>query len=177
MTYADNINPSNYGLLEYYKTALGLRLLRESIIGPERFDRGFKAYIQRWAFKHPQPADFFRTIADYSGENLDWFWKGWFYSTDVLDQAIDSVVADSAKSVIYLSNKAGLVMPFKMQVTFSDGKIDSFNVPVETWFLGNNYTLPIYDGRKIERVVIDPNHVMPDINRENNIWESKNTGR
>ncbi len=176
MTYADNINPANYGLLEYYKTALGLRLLRESIIGHERFDRGFKAYIQRWAFKHPQPADFFRTIADYSGENLDWFWRGWFYSTDVLDQAIDSVVADSAKSVIYLANKAGLVMPFKLGVTFSDDKIDSFEVPVETWFQGNNYTLPIYDERKIEKVVIDPNHVMPDINRENNVWESKKTG-
>ncbi|HUI28689.1 MAG TPA: M1 family metallopeptidase [Candidatus Acidoferrales bacterium] len=174
MTRADQIKPDKYGFLEYYKTAFGLRLLREQIIGPERFDRGFKNYIQRWAFKHPQPSDFFRTISDYSGEDLDWFWKGWFYSTDVLDQAVDTVVADSAVSFVYLSNKAGLVMPFKLQVTFDDGSIDSFNVPVEAWFLGNDYTLQIYDERKIDKVVVDPGHVMPDVNRDNNIWERKN---
>jgi len=173
MTYADQIKPANYGFLEYWKTAFGLRLLREQIIGPEKFDLGFRTYIQRWAFKHPQPADFFRTMSDYSGEDLDWFWKEWFYSTDVLDQAVDSVVSDSAKSIVFLSNKAGLVMPFKLQITSSDGKTDSLSVPVETWFLGNQYVLPIFDERKIEKVVIDPDRVLPDINRDNNIWESK----
>jgi len=173
MTYADQIEPADYGFLEYFKTAFGLRLLREQIIGPERFDLGFKTYIQRWAFKHPQPADFFRTMEDYSGEDLSWFWRGWFYSTDVLDQAIDSVVADSAKTLVYLSNKAGLVMPFELQVTFADGKTDSFKVPIEAWYLGHNYALPIYDERNVEKVVIDPDHVMPDIDRENNVWENK----
>lgn len=67
-------------------------------------------------------------------------------------------------------------MPFKMLVTFSDGKVDSFNVPIEAWYLGNNYTLPIMDDRKIEKVVIDPDHVLPDIDRDNNIWENKNAG-
>ncbi len=176
MAYADQINPVDYGFVEYYKTAFALRLLREQVIGRERFDRGFKAYIQRWAFKHPQPADFFRTMSDYSGEDLSWFWRGWFYTSDVLDQAVDSVASDSTQSRVYLSNKAGLVMPFKMLVTFSDGKVDSFNVPIEAWYLGNNYTLPIMDDRKIEKVVIDPDHVLPDIDRDNNIWENKNAG-
>ena len=175
MTYADQISPGKYGFLEYYKTAFGLRLLREQIIGPERFDIGFKDYIQRWAFKHPQPADFFRTISDYSGEDLDWFWRGWFYSTDVLDQAIDSVAADSNGSYIYISNDAGLVMPFKLEVTYEDGKMDSFYFPIEAWYLGNNYTLTVHGERKLEKVVIDPDHVLPDINRDNNIWEKKST--
>ena len=65
-------------------------------------------------------------------------------------------------------------MPLKLLVTFSDEKTDSFNVPIEAWYLGNNYTLPIYDQRKINKVVIDPDHVMPDINRDNNVWENKN---
>lgn len=174
MAYADQIKPANYGFLEYYKTAFALRLLREQVIGPERFDLGFKNYVQRWAFKHPQPADFFRTMADYSGEDLSWFWRGWFYTSDVLDQAVDSVVSDSAQSRIYLSNKAGLVMPFKLQITFADGKMDSLNVPIEVWYLGNDYTLPLFDDRKIERVMVDPDHVLPDINRDNNVWENKN---
>jgi hypothetical protein len=173
MTYADQIDPARYGFVEYYKTAFGLRLLREQVVGPEKFDLGFRSYIHRWAFKHPQPADFFRTMSDYSGEDLDWFWKGWFYSTDLLDQAVDSVTADSTESQVYISNKAGLVMPFKVYARFEDSTSDSFDVPVEAWFLGAKYTLRIPGDRKLEKVVIDPDHVLPDINRENNVWENR----
>jgi hypothetical protein len=173
MTYSDKIKPQYYAFLEYYKTGFGLHLLRDYILGPQKFDIGFKAYIQRWAFKHPQPADFFRTIQDYSGEDLSWFWRGWFYSTDVLDQAIDSVVSDSAKTLVYLSNNRGLVMPCEIKVTFADAKTDSFNLPVEAWFDGNDYVLPVYDERKVEKVEIDPYHVLPDIDRDNNVWENK----
>lgn len=120
-----------------------------------------------------RPADFFRTIQDYSGEDLSWFWRGWFYTTDVLDQAIDSVAADSAKTMVYLSNKRGLVMPCEVKVTFADAQSDSFNLPIEVWYDGNTYVLPVYDERKVEKVEIDPNHVLPDINRDNNIWELK----
>jgi hypothetical protein len=174
MAFADQIKPMDYGYLEYFKPAFALRLLREQVVGPEKFDLGFKKYIQRWAFKHPQPADFFRTIADYSGENLDWFWREWFYSNEVLDQAVDSVVSDSAQSRIFISNKDGMVMPFKLLVTFDDGTMDSLNVPIEAWYLGKNYTLPLFGDKKIEKVVIDPDHVLPDVNRDNNVWENKN---
>ncbi len=173
MTFADHIIPRNLGFLEYYKTGFGLHLLRDYILGPQKFDIGFKAYIQRWAFKHPQPADFFRTIQDYSGEDLSWFWRGWFYSTDVLDQAIDSVVSDSTKTVVYLSNNRGLAMPCQVKVTFVDGAVDTFDLPIEAWYDGDNYVLPVYDTRKVERVEIDPNHILPDVDRENNIWELK----
>ena len=66
-------------------------MLRETIMGPELFDKAFKEYSQRWAFKHPKPADFFRTMEDASAVDLDWFWRGWFYSTDACDQSIDKV--------------------------------------------------------------------------------------
>lgn len=76
---------------QYGKAATGLTMLRESIMGPELFDKAFKEYSERWAFKHPKPADFFRTMEDASAVDLDWFWKGWFYTTDNCDQSIDQV--------------------------------------------------------------------------------------
>jgi len=76
---------------QYAKAASALFMLRETIMGRELFDKAFKEYAQRWAFKHPKPADFFRTMEDASAVDLDWFWRGWFYSTDNVDQSIDYV--------------------------------------------------------------------------------------
>src|SRR5690606_25679784 len=84
-TYPDQTRPQGLGWLAYYKPAFGLVLLREYVLGPDRFDAAFRAYIERWAFKHPQPADFFRTIEDVAGEDLDWFWRGWFLGTGAFD--------------------------------------------------------------------------------------------
>ncbi|MEO5979646.1 MAG: M1 family aminopeptidase [Chryseolinea sp.] len=80
-----------FGGEQYTKAATGLYMLRETIMGKELFDKAFKEYAQRWAFKHPKPADFFRTMEDASAVDLDWFWKGWFYTTDDVDQSIDQV--------------------------------------------------------------------------------------
>lgn len=80
-----------FGDEQYGKAATGLYMLRETIMGPELFDRAFKEYSERWAFKHPKPADFFRTMEDASAVDLDWFWRGWFYTTDNNDQSIDQV--------------------------------------------------------------------------------------
>ncbi len=80
-----------FGAEQYAKCATGLNMLRETVMGPELFDKSFKEYAQRWAFKHPKPSDFFRTMEDASAVDLDWFWRGWFYSTDVCDQSIDKV--------------------------------------------------------------------------------------
>lgn len=81
----------DFGEEQYAKVATGLVMLRQTIMGPELFDKAFKEYSERWAFKHPKPADFFRTMEDASAFDLDWFWRGWFYSTDVVDQSIDKV--------------------------------------------------------------------------------------
>ncbi len=89
MTNSENIN--NFGANAYSKVATGLNILRETIVGRELFDNAFREYSRRWAFKSPTPADFFRTIEDATGEDLDWFWRGWFYGTDACDIAIDTV--------------------------------------------------------------------------------------
>jgi hypothetical protein len=85
MTSSDNIRPREFGMNAYGKPSAALTVLREVVMGPELFDVAFKEYAQRWMFKHPQPADFFRTMEDASGVDLDWFWRGWFYTTDHVD--------------------------------------------------------------------------------------------
>ncbi len=89
MTNSENI--IQFGPNAYAKPATGLNILRETIMGRELFDYSFKEYARRWAFKHPTPGDLFRTIEDASAEDLDWFWRGWFYSIDPVDIAIDTV--------------------------------------------------------------------------------------
>ncbi len=89
MTNSENI--IQFGANAYSKPATGLNILRETIMGRELFDYAFKEYAKRWAFKHPTPADFFKTMEDASAEDLDWFWRGWFYSTDACDISLDSV--------------------------------------------------------------------------------------
>ena len=89
MTNSENI--IQFGPNAYSKPATGLNILRETIIGRENFDYAFKEYARRWAFKHPTPADLFRTMEDASAEDLDWFWRGWFYNTEACDISLDTV--------------------------------------------------------------------------------------
>lgn len=91
MTMSDNIRGEEFGPNAYYKPSAALTVLRESVMGPELFDAAFKEYAKRWAFKHPKPADFFRTMEDASAVDLDWFWRGWFFSNDNVDVAVSKV--------------------------------------------------------------------------------------
>lgn len=80
-----------FGNNAYAKPATAMNILRETVMGPKLFDKAFKTYAQRWAFKHPEPADFFRTMEDASAVDLDWFWRGWFYGTDYVDVTVENV--------------------------------------------------------------------------------------
>lgn len=85
MSSSDNIRRNEFGMNAYGKPSAALTVLRETVMGPELFDKAFQEYAQRWMFKHPKPADFFRTMEDASGVDLDWFWRGWFYGTEHVD--------------------------------------------------------------------------------------------
>ncbi|HRG09230.1 MAG TPA: M1 family aminopeptidase, partial [Cyclobacteriaceae bacterium] len=98
MWHSDNIPGGDFGPNAYGKPAAALTLLRETIMGPELFDKAFKEYSQRWMFKHPKPADFFRTMEDASAVDLDWFWRGWFYTVDNVDVELDEVKWFKVKS-------------------------------------------------------------------------------
>ncbi|MBL7877484.1 MAG: M1 family metallopeptidase [Cyclobacteriaceae bacterium] len=91
MVNSESVVRQNFGNEQYAKCATALNILRETVMGPELFDQAFKEYAERWAFKHPKPADFFRTMEDASAVDLDWFWRGWFYTTDNCDVSLDDV--------------------------------------------------------------------------------------
>ncbi len=174
ISYADAIPYKYVHPVEYYKTALGLVMLREEILGPERFDYAFRTYISNWAFKHPSPEDFFRTMNNASGDNLNWFWKEWFYKKWNLDQAVDSVNNISGNpsrgSIITLGNKDKMVMPVILMIRQSNGKSEEMNLPVENWENSSIYKLRYNSTSEIDSVVIDPDEKFPDINRSNNTW-------
>ena len=100
MTSSDNVRPSEFGSNAYTKPSAALTILRETVMGPELFDQALKEYAQRWAFKHPGPADFFRTMEDASAVDLDWFWRGWFFTTDHVDVDLHAVKWFKLKSTI-----------------------------------------------------------------------------
>ena len=170
MTYPDRIRRQALGFLAYSKPGEGLKLLRETILGPERFDRAFRSYIRAWAFHHPQPADFFRAMEESSGENLDWFWRGWFLSNDVLDQAVDSVVAADSGTRVFISNREGLVMPATVELRFASGPAERRALPVEIWFTDDHYTLQVPGNRRVIGVTLDPDRELPDVDRLNDTW-------
>ena len=114
MASSDNQGPS-FGPNGYTKPSAALTLLRETVMGPELFDKAFKEYAQRWAFKHPKPADFFRTMEDASAVDLDWFWRGWFYTTDNVDLTVDEVKWFKVKNT--------QVDPEKKNVTVKQGDV------------------------------------------------------
>jgi hypothetical protein len=103
----------------YTKTAAGLTILRETVMGPELFDKAFKEFSERWAFKHPKPADFFRTMEDASAVDLDWFWRGWFYTTDNTDITLDDVK--------WFQVKQPVADPEKKNVTVKKGDLAKKN--------------------------------------------------
>ncbi len=176
MTLPDVINPNYLGQAAYDKPAVGLYLLRHIILGPDRFDYAFRTYINRWAFKHPTPKDFFRTMDDAAGEDLTWFWKEWFYKDWKLDQAVTGVkyVNNDPKegSVISLSNNDRMAMPVILKVYQSNGKNAIKKLPVEIWQRGSKWSFRYPSTSRIDSVVVDPNYEMPDVNRSNDIWRS-----
>ena len=173
---ADRVPGFLLGAAAYGKPEVGLFLLRHSILADTtRFDTAFREYIGRWAFKHPTPADFFRSMEDGVGEDLSYFWRGWFLRTDVVDQAVDSVrtARDSTGTTyttIYLSSPGGLPMPVNLRLTFADGSVENTRLPVEAWFEGNHFVYVRQFSKELVKVEIDPDKNFPDVRRQNNTW-------
>ena len=177
MTAADGLAEKYRHPLTYFKPAFGLVLLREQILGKDRFDYAFRNYIHQWAYKHPQPDDFFRSIENGAGEDLSWFWKGWFYNNWTLDLAlIDAKQVDNKneKGVnITVVNKEKLPMPFTIEVKYKDGSKKRTYMPVETWLQNKQITLTLPGTQDAESVTIDPDNALPDLNRSNNTLKVK----
>lgn len=183
MIHSDLIH-KDFGNNGYAKPAAGLVMLREQILPTELFDQAFKEYATKWAFRHPQPADFFRSIEDGAGEDLSWFWRGWFYTTHVNDQAIANVWSQPVDTLhpaayagqkyyrVQVENLGKLLMPIHIEVTYRDGGVDRFNIPADAWRLDEKtFVKGFYADREVARIVLDPDAVFADVDPENNLWE------
>ncbi|MFV5693581.1 M1 family metallopeptidase [Flavobacterium sp. LT1R49] len=178
MSSPDNMKEANIGLLCYFKPSSGLVILREQVLGPERFDLAFRTYVERWAFKHPTPDDFFRTIENVAGEDLSWFWRGWFQYNWRLDQGINSIkyIKNDPKQgvIISIENFEKMAMPVILDIKTKSGNVTRVKLPVEVWQKNVEWSFKHNSTEEIESITIDPDHVLPDSNDSNNIWTSAN---
>ncbi|ULQ54687.1 M1 family metallopeptidase [Flavihumibacter fluvii] len=160
---------------QYLKTSYVLRLLRWQILGEERFDYALKKYIRDWEYKHPTPYDFFRSINNSTGEDLTWFWKAMFMENYKLDQAITSMSYmdnDPTKgATVFIENLEKAAMPMTVEVITASGKRQLYKLPVEIWEHEYRYSLQTNTSEQIKSIVIDPEKIFPDVNRENNEWK------
>ncbi len=177
MTIPDVVQNSYLGTAAYFKPSAGLNILRDYILGKERFEFAFRTYINRWAFKHPTPWDFFRTMENAAGEDLAWFWRGWFLENWALDQAVKDVKyvsGDPSKgALITIENRDQLVLPAVVAYTESNGKSDTVRLPAEIWQRGATWTFRVNTSSKLTSVVIDPAKGLPDVDPSNNTWKGE----
>ncbi len=202
MSKGDNVY--SFGNNAYGKPATGLWMLRQTIMGPELFDHAFKEYAKRWKFKHPTPADFFRTMEDASAMDLDWFWRGWFYTTDVTDIGIKGVkkfttkdagnrvefVEDTSEGLgfsekhdkylyeITYDKPGGLVMPIIVEFTYDDGTKERKTYPAQIWRFNDNQVTKVFSSSKqIKSIQIDPDLETADVDTTNNSWPKNKTSK
>jgi len=162
----------NLGSLAYMKPSIMLLALRNKVLGAEVFDTAFREYTRRWAFKHPQPADFFRTIEEVSGRDLSWFWRGFFYTTAALDQSVESVKqAPDSGALITIRSVGPAVMPVELELGFADGTKRLDKLPVEIWYNGNRFVYHVPpSGSPIVSARVNPDGLFPDVNPSNDAW-------
>jgi len=174
MTYPDNITAQEHAITIYFKPSVGLKILRDEVVGPKQFDYAFRNYIKRWAYKHPVPEDFFRSMNDATGEDLNWFWKEWFFENWKLDQAVESVQyvnADPKQGVdITLANKEQMAMPVEIEIKEASGKVSRVHLPVEVWHNSDKWIFHYNSTDMVTSVTVDPDNHLPDIDTSNNTW-------
>jgi hypothetical protein len=157
--------------LTHLKPSIVLLMLRSKVVGPQVFDTAFREYTRRWAFKHPMPADFFRTIEELTGRDLAWFWRSFFYTTAALDQSVEGVKQDSAGAQVTVVNLGDAVMPVELEVTFEDGTTEMAKLPVEIWYGGNRYVYKLTTGKSITSARVNPDGTLPDATPANDLWK------
>ncbi len=174
LTAPDGLKEANLGILAYAKPSSGLVMLREQILGEARFDEAFRTYVARWAYKHPTPDDFFRTIENVTGEDFNWFWRSWYMNNWRLDQSITKIkyVKNDPKqgAVITIENLEKMPMAVTIETKFKNGTTSRTKLPVEIWERNNTWTFKQMSTEEIETITIDPDHNLPDVNSDNNVW-------
>ncbi|MGH7665653.1 MAG: M1 family metallopeptidase [Gemmatimonadaceae bacterium] len=174
MTPPDRIDRAALGAIGYRKPAAVLLTLRNHVVGAEAMDLAFREYVERWAFKHPTPADFMRTVENVTGEDLSWFWRAFLYSDDVLDIGIEGVTMREAEgerfAVVSLARHTSIPFPVTLRLAFTDGSTRDVTLPVEIWALGDRYQAEIAVDQTVTGVRLWPDPSVPDWDSGNNTW-------
>jgi hypothetical protein len=175
MQMPDGMTERNIGVNLYSKPGWGLDILRNQILGEDRFDYAFRQYIKNWAFKHPTPFDFFRSMENGAGEDLAWFWRSWWLNSWKMDQGIAAVeqVKKDDKLVGYnikVVNLEKMPMPIILQIKTKSGKTEIVKVPVDVWMKNTSWLVRYPTTEEIESVTLDPDKVLPDSNPDNDTW-------
>jgi hypothetical protein len=189
MTRADAIPEKYRHPMVYFKPALGLVLLREQILGRDRFDYAFRRYIQSWAFRHPGPYDFFKMMDNEAGEDLSWFWRGWYLHNWNFDVAVQGVqntgpgitpaatsvtpAPDAGQATVTIALLDRMAFPVTLELVWKDGTKQRIPLPVETWLQSGTRTLQFPTTQPLAAVTLDPDHALPDANRDNNSWKAQ----
>jgi hypothetical protein len=184
MTRPDLLSEDALGNVAYEKPAAVLLALRDHVVGPEAMDRAMREYVRRWSFKHPTPADFFRTVENVSGADLSWFWRGYFYTIETLDVGIDSVVTQRPESAsgeagdagglfasVYLHRASSALFPVDVRLKMSNGTTTDVRIPVEIWSRGMEVEVQIPITSKVVGARLWPDRTaVPDMHATNDVW-------
>jgi len=176
MRRTDYQYPGAGGVASYQKPATLLIALR-GLLGEDTFTRAYRTYLGSWRFKHPKPWDFFSTFNTVSGQDLDWFWSEWYYTTWTLDQAVKSVTTTpDGSTTVVIEDKGWAYMPTRVTITRENGEQLVREIPVSYWLDGHRQgEISVPRGSPVVRVEIDAAHRYPDVQRDNDVWET--TGR
>jgi len=171
MRHADRYpadGPDRY-LASYDKPAVMLHAL-EAILGEDTFFEAYRTFADRWGYKHPTPHDFFNTFEEVSGRELDWFWRGALYETWTLDHAVSSIDSTDEGVTVTVEDQARLPMPVLLHAKYEDGRTVERRAGVAPWLDGKrSVTISLPPGT-VTRVTLDPNEMLPDLDRADNTW-------
>lgn len=159
------------GVATYSKPQIALNALG-GVVGDSAVKRAFAEYALKWKYKHPSPWDFFMSMSRSLGQDLGWFWHGWFFTNYTFDQAIESVRTEGDQALVSVRDKADLAMPVILRVEFADGFPQTITMPAGVWFSGSRsltVRVPLR-GRTIKSVTVDPENRFQDLNPADNVW-------
>ncbi len=174
----DAMQERNIGILLYAKPGYAMTLLRNEILGKDRFDYALRKYIRDWSYKHPTPWDFFRSIENSAGEDLAWFWKSMIFETYQLDQAVTKLEYRNNDpkngALVTIANLEKMAMPVTVEYTTASGAKNRLKLPVEIWQSTGTWRFALPTTEEVTSVVLDPDKILPDMNPDNNSWKSSN---
>ncbi len=172
MTLTDQLGSSSFEPNSYGKPGLGYYYVRD-LLGDELFTKALHYYIQQWHGKHPMPYDFFNCINTGSGQNLNWFWKSWFFDRGAPDLAISKVSLQRSIYTVIITNAGGKPIPVNLTIYYNDGTTQLVHESINAWKGGNKtFTINHLSHKRIKRMVLGTTYD-PDVNKENNVWEAK----